>query len=120
MNLNPAHQSVKPETVDPQAVHGGAHNAARISGPLAAGVQPRQLGRFQGLLPFQPHGAAGAGLKAREDRFRCGVARDLTLVATVGALGRISDHSGTAVQIQLPGSADDLYPKTGCYGLCRV
>ena len=33
-------------TGDPQAVHGGAHNAARISGPLAAGVQPRQLGRF--------------------------------------------------------------------------
>lgn len=31
--------------------------------------------------------------------------------ATVGALGRISDHSGTAVQIQLPGSADDLCPK---------
>ena len=30
-------------TGDPQAVHGGAHNAARISGPLAAGVQPRQL-----------------------------------------------------------------------------
>ena len=26
----------------------------------------------------------------------------------------------TAVQIQLPGSADDLCPKTGCYGLCRV
>ena len=24
----------------------------------------------------------------------------------MGALGRISDHSGTAVQIQLPGSAD--------------
>ena len=42
------------------------------------------------------------------------------LFATVGALGRISDHSGTAVQIQLPGSADDLCPKTGCYGLCRV
>lgn len=34
--------------------------------------------------------------------------------------GRISDHSGTAVQIQLPGLADDLCPKTGCYGLCRV
>ena len=26
----------------------------------------------------------------------------------------------TAVQIQLPGSADDLCPKTGCHGLCRV
>ena len=37
-----------------------------------------------------------------------------------GSTGRISDHSGTAVQIQLPGSADDLCPKTGCYGLCRV
>ena len=58
----------------PQAVHRGAHDAAGVARPLAAGVEPRQLGADIVFPPLQPHRAGGACLQAGQNGLGRGVA----------------------------------------------
>ena len=78
----------------PQAIDGGTHDAARISGALAAGIQSCQLGAFKIFFPLQPHRAAGTGLEAGQNGLGGGVTRNFPLVSPqtgpqgVGQFGR--------------------------------
>ena len=72
----------------------GTHDAARISGTLAAGIQSCQLGAFKIFFPLQPHRAAGTGLEAGQNGLGGGVTRNFPLVSpqtgpqSVGQFGR--------------------------------